>query len=801
MFCRLVSLVLLALGAVSPAAAQSPSVPSPSNQPRPEHPRPDFQRSNWLNLNGAWEFQMDAEGNLPAAEVKPDMPLAQKILVPFCPESRLSGIGQTDFIKHVLYRRRFTLPAAMQGHRLLLTFGAVDFDATVWVNGRKLGSHQGGYTPFTLDITSAVLPGENQIFLSVFDDTASGLQATGKQAHSKLSQGCVYTRTTGIWQTVYLEAAGDTWIRDLSLVPDADGSRLLVQAWIAGPNRGATVRLTASAEGRTVASQETPAAWRSTLAVLSIPAARRWEVGAPYLYDLKVSVQRDGRTLDEVSSYFGLRKLALDGNRFLINDKPVFQRTVLDQGFYPDGIYTAPSDAALRRDVELSLAAGFNGARLHQKVFEPRLLYWADKLGYLVWGEYPSWGANYTKPEVRDQILLEWEEELRRDRNHPAIVGWCPLNETGTGAEFGQMQRLLSVTQLIDPTRPFLDTSGYCHQYADTDVFDSHNYNGNPDGFRSQLMVFSLTGKTPFQNHPGKENDYAGQPYFVSEYGGIHLASPEELAKAREEAQAKDSAEDKTADKEPGKHDAKKKPRHTSWGYGKASENVDAFLARYKGVTDVLLDNPNCFGFCYTQLTDVEQEQNGVYYYDRRPKYEPARLKEINARRAAYETQPPRLGDIRQRVLVPTSESQPQTWRMTLDKPAGDWFQPAYDDAAWKAAPGGFGTAGTPGAVVGTTWKTDDIWLRREFTLDLVPATGELFLRVHHDEDVEIYVNGQEVLSLPNYIGDYQIFQATAKLRAALRPGKNTLAVHCKQTVGGQFIDCGIQAVEVLPQK
>ena len=799
MFRRVVLLALLVLPAALCVAGQ----PQPET-PRPEHPRPDFQRSNWLNLNGAWEFQIDKEGKLSAADIKPDMPLAQTILVPFCPESRLSGIGETDFMKHVLYRRRFALPASMQGRRVLLTFGAVDFDATVWVNGRKVGSHQGGYTPFTLDITAALQPGENQIFLSVYDDTSSGLQATGKQAHSKESQGCVYTRTTGIWQTVYLEAVGESWIRDVSLVPDVDGSRLLVQAWIAGPGRKATVRMTASAEGRTVASEETPAAWRSTMAVLRIPAARLWQVGSPYLYDLKITLQRDGRTLDEVSTYFGMRKLSIDGNRFLINDKPVFQRTVLDQGFYPDGIYTAPSDAALRRDIELSLAAGFNGARLHQKVFEPRLLYWADKLGYLVWGEYPSWGANYTKAEVREQILLEWEEELRRDRNHPAIVGWCPLNETSTGAEFGRMQRLLSATQLIDPTRPFLDASGYSHQYADTDVFDSHNYNGSPDSYRAQLLIFSLTGKAPFQNHRGKENDYAGQPYFVSEYGGVHLASAQELAKAGDEVAAEAAAKAAAAkNKKRGKGDAKdkKEPRRTSWGYGQASENVDAFLARYKGLTDVMLDNPNCFGFCYTQLTDVEQEQNGVYYYDRRPKYDPARLKAINARPAAYETQPPRLGEIRESVLVPTSENEPQTWRMTLRKPADDWFQPGYADSSWKTAPGGFGTVGTPGAVVGTQWKTDDIWIRREFNLERLPTAGELFLRVHHDEDAEIYVNGQDILHLAKHIGTYQLFEASQKLRAALRPGKNLLAVHCHQTIGGQFIDCGIQAVDVLPQK
>lgn len=785
-----VLLVVLILGSGS-ALAES--------QPRPEHPRPDFQRPVWLNLNGTWEFQIDKDSSMPAAEIKPDMPLAQKIVVPFCPESRLSGIVQTDFMKHVLYRRSFTLPPEMQGKRILLTFGAVDFDATVWVNGRRVGSHKGGYTPFTFDVTTALRPGENQVFLSVYDDTASGLQATGKQCHALQSHGCLYTRTTGIWQTVYLEAAGETWVRDFSLVSDIDSSRLLIQAWIDGPGAGATVRLAVSAEGRPVATVETRAAWRSTLAVLPIPNAQRWQVGAPYLYDLKISVERDGKTIDEVNTYFGLRKLSLDGNRFLINDKPVFQRTILDQGFYPDGIYTAPTDAALRRDIELSISAGFNGARLHQKVFEPRLLYWADKLGYLVWDEYPSWGAAYAKPEVQTQILLEWEEELRRDRNHPAIVGWCPLNETTGAPEFAEMQRLLAVTQLIDPTRPFLDTSGYHHLYAGTDVFDSHNYNQNPDAFRGQFTVFAMTGKSPYQNDPAKENAYAGQPYFVSEYGGTHLATPEEVAKARAAVKAAEEADQAKATAS-GKG-AKSKRRTQAWGYGSAAEDLEAFLARYKGLTDVLLDNPNCFGFCYTQLTDIEQEQNGVFFYDRRPKYDPAVLKAINARPAAYETQPPRLGTIKEETILPTSEREPQTCRVTTAKPADAWFRPDYDDSTWKSVPGGFGTPTTPGAVVGTPWKSDDIWIRRPFTLDHVPSRGEIFLRVHHDEDAEIYVNGQEIVRLPGHVNQYQLIEASPKLRAALRPGRNVIAIHCHQTTGGQFIDCGIQAVQIMPEK
>lgn len=733
--------------------------------PRPEHPRPDFQRAAWLNLNGTWEFEIDKDAAITKADVKPDMKLSRTILVPFCPESRLSGVGQTELMKHVMYRRTFTLPSEMKGRRILLHFGAVDWEATVWVNGTQLGSHKGGYTPFWLDITGQLKDGPNEIFVSAYDDTASGLQATGKQSF-KESHGCVYTRTTGIWQTVYLEAAGGTWVREFALTPDLDRGRLFFQGWIAGPNAGATVRLEASADGKPVATEEVPAAWRSTLGVLSIPNPRPWEVGKPFLYDLRITVLRGGQPVDEVRTYFGLRKVHLEGNRFLINNRPVFQRTVLDQGFYPDGIYTAPSDAALRRDIELSMAAGFNGARLHQKVFEPRLLYWADKLGYIVWGEYPNWGVNLASPVAQNQVVVEWQEALRRDRNHPAIIGWCPLNETGGSEDVARTEQLLAVTQLVDPTRPFLDTSGYHHFYADTDVFDSHNYNQSPDAFRAQFTIFSLTGGKPFQNHPGHENDYAGQPYFVSEYGGTKLGGDQDKTKA--------------------------------WGYGSAAEDVDDFMKRYQGLTDVLLDNPNVFGFCYTQLTDIEQEQNGVYYYDRMPKYDVARLKRINARPAAYETRGPRLGHILKTTLLETSQTRPQIWRYTLTRPQDGWFEPSFDDSSWTAAKGGFGAVGTPGAVVGTTWKTDDIWLRREFQSAQVPQGGQIFLVIHHDEDAEVSVNGKTITSLSGYTSNYVLVDVAKPLEGVLRPGKNVMAIHCHQTKGGQFIDAGLEMVSVV---
>jgi len=583
--------------------------------PRPEHPRPDFERADWLNLNGPWQFEIDTEGMGEGRGWASGRDLAQEILVPFCPESALSGIGHTDFMEHVWYRRHFDAPAAMQGRRLLLHFGAVDWLAKVWLNGVFLGEHRGGYTPFTFDITAAARPEGNELVLHVVDLTRSGAQASGKQCHERDSRGCSYTRTTGIWQTVWVEAVGECALRTFALTPDLDGGRVLFQGEVDGPQAGTTIRLRASVDGRVVGEEVVKAAWRGALGVLNLSEITPWHPGEPFLYDLEITVERDGQVTDRVQSYFGLRKITIEGHRFLINDRPVFQRLILDQGFYPDGIYTAPTEDALRRDIEISMAAGFNGARLHQKVFEPRFLYWADRLGYIVWGEYADWGlgGRYENRGLAgaDQVAVghaveEWREAVRRDRNHPSIVGWCPLNETNGGDRVASIQQFLAATQDIDPTRPMLSTSGYHQLYPGTDVYDCHDYCQDPAAFAERFAPFDGTAATAWNNHPADARSaYHGQPYFVSEYGGIRIVNER--------------------DKDEG------------WGYGGESVVLETFFERYKALTDVLLDNAHMFAFCYTQLTDIEQEQNGLVYYDREPKYDLARLKAINERPAAYE--------------------------------------------------------------------------------------------------------------------------------------------------------------------
>ena len=572
--------------------------------PRPEHPRPDMERTEWLNLNGIWQFEIDERGDGHGRKLMSGHDLKSKINVPFCPESALSGIGNTGFMHHVWYRRHLVVPGSMIGKRLRLHFGAADWHTKVWLNGKSVGEHRGGYTSFWFEITDMVTDGENELVVYCYDDTRSPMQASGKQCHETTSVGCAYTRTTGIWQTVWLEAVGKTYLRDLALTPDLDGGKLRFGAWIDGPQDDVKLRVRVYHGKEPVGETTVQAAWRSTTGDVELAKITSWSPGNPFLYNLQVEVIRAGKVIDSLKSYFGLRKITVEGNKVLINDKPIFQRLVLDQGFYPDGIYTAATDEALRNDIELSMQAGFNGARLHQKVFEPRFLYWADKLGYLVWGEYPNWGIDLNMAESLTCLVEEWNEVLLRDRNHPSIIGWCPLNETDSSDGVARAQRLLTFTRYMDPTRPYLDTSGWAHFDIESDIYDVHDYDQNPHTMRDRYAGFAETGEDPYKNHPvDPRNEYRGQPYFVSEYGGIRLAEGES-----------DPA---------------------SWGYG--STDMAGYIERYRGLTHALLDNPNMFAFCYTQLTDVEQEQNGIYTYERKVKADPAVLAEINKHIAAIE--------------------------------------------------------------------------------------------------------------------------------------------------------------------
>ena len=476
----------------------------------------------------------------------------------------------------------------------------MDYHARVFINGKLAGSHKGGYVSFSFDITDLVREGENEIAVFAQDDTRDRLIPSGKQSRTYNSRGCYYTRTTGIWQTVWLEFTPKTYIKNVKYYPNITDSSVTVEANLVGCGDFACE---ISYEGKPMGSYKAEQA--ADQLVFTVPLAEKhlWEVGCGRLYDIQLTFGEDKAT-----SYFGLRQVRLEGMKFLINGKSVFQRLVLDQGFYPDGIYTAPTDADLKKDIELSLAVGFNGARLHEKIFEERFLYHADKMGYIVWGEFPDWGLDHTYEDNIYGFLPEWIEEMNRDFNHPAIIGWCPHNETWDQAGRKQFDPAIAliydVTKAIDTTRPCIDTSGNYH--VKTDIFCVHDYEQDPvifKGYYDRLMTEGV-----LHDRFSKRQTYKGGPTFVSEYGGIRWAAGE-----------------------------KDENRCGSWGYGKDVQDMEDFFARYKGLTDALLDNDQMFALCYTQLTDVEQEQNGLYTYQREAKFDIQRLHDIMARKAAIE--------------------------------------------------------------------------------------------------------------------------------------------------------------------
>ena len=412
-----------------------------NNIPRPEYPRPQMQRKDWMNLNGEWDFSFDFGNSGMNRKLFEEEKLDQKITVPFCPESDLSGIGYKDFMPAVWYLRTFELTQEQCGGRVMLHFGAVDYECHVWINGKEAGIHKGGYVSFRFDITDLTVIGENRVTVYAFDDQRSGRQCKGKQCGLFHSFGCEYTRTTGIWQTVWLEFLPSDYIESVQLYPNIADAALTIKAQTRGSG---VLRAEAYYEGTLCGSAETEITSGNGFLKLGLSQLYLWEAGNGRLYDLKLFFGEDA-----VDSYFGMREIKIDGEKVLLNGKAVFQRLVLDQGFYPDGIYTAPSDEILVRDIHLALQAGFNGARLHQKVFEERFLYHCDRLGYLVWGEQANWGLDYSRPDGLKCFLPEWMEVLKRDFNHPAIVGWCPFNETWDYEGRKQDDDLLRITYLM----------------------------------------------------------------------------------------------------------------------------------------------------------------------------------------------------------------------------------------------------------------------------------------------------------------------------------------------------------------
>jgi hypothetical protein len=688
----------------------------------PEYPRPQMVRSEWLNLNGLWQYQPGNAGD----PVPTGQNLSGEILVPFPVESAISGVMEHH--DRLWYRRTFEVPAGWQGKKILLHFGAVDWESEVYVNGTSVGVHKGGYDPFCYDITPYLNPsGPQELIVRVYDPTNSQAIACGKQDLNP--SGIWYTAVTGIWQTVWLEPVPEVSIERIKIVPDVDNNLVNVKAIVRGTAQGLTVEA--------VAYQGTKAAGRVSGAAgealkLRLRNVRLWSPQDPYLYDLKVRIKQGTQVLDEVQSYFGMRKIGIgmvDGvQRLLLNGKFVFQIGPLDQGWWPDGLYTAPTDEALKWDLDMIKAFGFNMVRKHVKIEPARWYYWADKLGLLVWQDMPSMRSD---SNAAQRMQFEWELEQMVEElgNHPSIIMWIVFNEG-----WGQYDtvRLTQKVMAQDPSRLVSCASGWT-DYPVGHLIDKHSYPA-PGGVAPTSTRASVCG----------------------EFGGIgmrvagHMWNPD------------------------------------SWGYTmvntgeELAQLYDAYIQQLAGLRDQL----GLSAGVYTQITDVEVEINGLITYDRKViKADVEAIRQSNAMNRSFES------------VVPTSENTAQTWRYTTSQPSSDWMNEGFNDSGWSEGPGGFGTAGTPGAVVGTVWDTSDIWIRRTVSLPALTSeqVSRLVLRIHHDEDAQVYLNGVLAASPANYTTSYVYVPISQSARAALRPGQtNVIAVHCHQTTGGQFIDVGI---------
>ncbi len=572
--------------------------------PRPEYPRPQFKREKWLNLNGWWSYCFDhgKSGMDTGRELYKTTGFADRILVPFCPESRLSGVAYTDFIEAMWYHRQIEIPHDWQGQKILLHFGGVDYEAEIFIDGVSAGTHFGGSVSFYCDITRLVTAGKSHhLVVRVRDELRGGHQTGGKQSYIFQSHACHYTRTTGIWQTVWLEAVDPLALESCQIIPDFDRGAFTCMPRYFATARGTKLRLRLFDGASEVAAVTGPAMPGVPLTA-TLPAPKAWSPETPFLYDCLLEVvSPSGAVIDRVESYAGLRKIHIEGNRLFLNNKPLYLRMVLDQGFYPEGIWTAPSDNDLKRDIELAQQAGFNSARLHQKVFEERFHYWADRLGYLTWGESASWGCNVNRLEDARNFLSEWSEIIVRDRNHPSIIAWSPFNETSSVTDQKQHHRLhidaYELTRRLDPTRPVNDASGYIH--VRTDLWTVHHYEG-PDKLRQMLVPENADGV--YHRWPEFEAQYEGQPYIVDEFGGIKWIPPTDKPYAA-----------------------------NTWGYIELA-SAEEFYQMLAAEVEIILDIEHLSGYCYTQLTDVEQEQNGIYNYDRSHKFDPQRIAEIFSR-------------------------------------------------------------------------------------------------------------------------------------------------------------------------
>ena len=710
------------------------------NNPLPEYPRPQLVRSQWMNLNGVWEYQSGNEGDAVPTNTK----LNSEICVPFPVESALSGVMEHH--DRLWYRRNFTVPAAWNGKQLKLHFGAVDYEAEVFVNGQSAGLHRGGYEPFSLDITRFLKgSGPQELIVRAFDPTDKGGQPRGKQT---LNPGFImYTPVSGIWQTVWLEPTDVTSIRDLRLTPDVDKSQIKITVNADGATAQTRAEVSILDSGKIV---KTLALTPGVETAIPLPNPKLWSPDSPFLYNLKVTLSEGKTPGDSVTSYFGMRKISVGmvGGvpKMLLNNKFVFQMGPLDQGYWPDGLYTAPTDEALKSDLEVTKRMGFNMTRKHIKIEPARWYYHADKLGLLVWQDMPSPNSYTDRPATLDKAAFE--QQLRAviaaHGNSPAIVMWVIFNENQARHD---TRHLVELAHSLDPTRLVNRDSGGGNDGGDEgnigDVDDVHNY---------------PPPATPNFNPANARNSEQMQALACGEYGGIAYAVKGRTWKG------------------------------DSWGYTSVPSvrELENIYGDYSNLLKEMRDKRGLSAAVYTQLTDVEIEINGLMTYDRLVKPDLAPIKQ--ASNLSYP--PPTY-----LTLSATAETAPQTWKYSFDKPSDNWASATFDDTAWKSGQSAFGSP-IPGSLpLATEWTSDDIWARRTFNPgDLTgDQLSQLMVRLVHDDDVEVFINGTSVFKNGGTINNYQNRALWPEAqRAVIANATNVLAVHCHDNGGGQHLDVGI---------
>ncbi|UJF35548.1 PA14 domain-containing protein [Paenibacillus hexagrammi] len=698
-----------------------------------DYPRMQMKRSDWLNLNGLWQFQ----GGSASDAVPVGTNLNREIMVPYPMESALSGVMM--HYDRAWYKRTFTVPENWQGKKIQLNFGAVDWEAEVYINGHSMGVHKGGYDSFNYDITPYLKDtGEQELIVRVYDPTDAVGNPRGKQTLNP--GGIMYTSTSGIWQTVWMEPVSDeSSIDSLQLVPDLDGQRLKITVKTAGAAEGTTVTAVAK-DGTAIAG--TVSGDANTELYIPIQNPKLWSPENPFLYDLEVRLEKGSTTLDTVESYFGMRKISVetkDGyKKIFLNNKETFLMGPLDQGFWPDGLYTAPTDEALKYDIVKEKELGFNMVRKHIKVEPQRWYYWADKLGIMVWQDMPSEnsyvpGGQYVPPLEKTQYEAELKRMVESHYNSPSIILWCVFNENQGQYE---PERLVNFVKSLDSTRLINQGSGDPRVGAG-DMEDIHSY--PPPAYPKSISQVRVNG----------------------EYGGIglkvdgHLWNPSSLF------------------------------------YYTMVNNGEELADVYESYADLLLDfktNHGLSAAVYTEITDVEIELNGLMTYDRKVmKADASRIREINQNIIN------KLSSVTE--ILPTSKTQPKTWKYTTTSPAQEWNSTSFDDTSWSSGSGGFGGGNPPNISIGTAWNTNDIWMRTTFNPGSLTSDdiNSLSFNIFYDEDCEIYINGVLAGTATGYTTNYVKLTMNDDGKKAIIPNAdNVIAVHVHQTTGGQGIDVGI---------